>query len=377
MASNAINSSLPFASLLGPSGKQMMQQNVLESRPFQFQSTPPLLLNPMMTTNGSTTTMVTPDQIYAYNASLNGIQQHVLTLSSTTNPASFVFDNIYENVINIELVKSRIERSERTCEQYRNTPFVILTNDCESLLLFDNSKFVQFQNEMNVDPSTIFNTLNGNLDNPQIPMPRQFFYNYSTSSPLTEPSYGMCPYVLRTMNYTVNSLVDSLNSLSSIYFTADTFVPRIYARYNSTTNVMYFESTELFFMFPSNAHSIVGLRGDVVYVSQLNRSTNKFTVYADFPPKLDGPDVIFVENDESYPTSFKNINHISLSTIYLPNENYPNTNSNSTNIVFRPLQLIQKLPKLTLTLYSDLLNKFLYRTNGKRWYVDIIITGKV
>ena len=74
----SINSTTPFQSLLGPNGQQLS----------------------------------------ALNASLNmstTLQKHVLTVSSS-NPAVFVFDNIYENVTSIEIIKTRIERSEHTCE---------------------------------------------------------------------------------------------------------------------------------------------------------------------------------------------------------------------------------------------------------------------
>ena len=336
---NSINSTKPFQSLLGPNGQQLS----------------------------------------ALNGSLNTStsQRHVLTLSSSSNPAVFSFDNIYENVTSIEVIKTRIERSEHTCEYYRNTPFVVLTNDCESLLLFDNAKFLQFQTELSVDPTLFFNLLQNNIDNTSFLLQRSFFYNYTLSSSLTEPMSGMCPFVLKSINYTISTLINALNTINTLYQNVDTYVPSITTLYNSTLNMLYFESNEMFSIIPSNAFSVVGLRADTIYVSQLNQATNKFTVYADFPPKLDGPDVVYFENDESYPTSFKNTDYISLTTVYLPNTSYPILNTNSTDLVFRPLQLIQKLPKLTLTLYTDLSHSFLYQTNGKMWYIDLIINGKV
>ena len=106
-------------------------------------------------------------------------------------------------------------------------------------------------------------------------------------------------------------------------------------------------------------------------------AVTKFTVYADFPPKFDGPDVVYFEKDESYPTSFKNAEYVSLTMVYLRNTSYPVLNTNSNDIVFRPLQLIQKLLKLTLTLYTDLSHSCLYQKNGKIWYADLIINRKV
>ena len=52
----------------------------------------------------------TGQQQSALNASLNTIlQKHVLTVSSSSNPAIFTFDNIYENVTSIEIIKTCIE----------------------------------------------------------------------------------------------------------------------------------------------------------------------------------------------------------------------------------------------------------------------------
>ena len=311
------------------------------------------------------------------NVTIGTEQKHVLTFLSSTNPAVFVFDNIYENVTNIEIVKTRIERSEHTCEYYRNTPFVVLTSNCESLLMFDNNKFVQFKNELCLDPSTYFTLIQNNLNSTSVQLIRSFYYNYTESCMSQEPTSGMCPFVLHSINYTISTLVNALNTINTFYQSNNTYVPSITASYNTTVNLIYFESNDMFSIIPSNAYSVVGFRSDTIYIAQLNIATNKFTVYADFPPKLDGPDTIYIENDETYPGSFKNTEYISLSTVFLPNERYPYINTTSTEIVYRPLQLIQKLPKLTLTMYTDLVNRFLYQLNAKTWYVDIIIYGKV
>ena len=154
-------------------------------------------------------------------------QKHVLTLSSSTNPAVFVFDNIYENVTIIEVVKTRIERSEHTCEYYRNTPFVVLTSDCESLLLFDNNKLVQFKNELALDPSTFFALIQNNLTSSSVQLVHPFYYNYTESSMSQEPACGMCPFVLQSINYTVSTLVNALNAINTSYQNNNTYVPSI------------------------------------------------------------------------------------------------------------------------------------------------------
>ena len=68
-----IKTTTPFQSLLGPTGQQQSA------------------LNASLTTSSTI------------------LQKHVLTVSSSSNPAIFTFDNIYENVTSIEIIKTCIE----------------------------------------------------------------------------------------------------------------------------------------------------------------------------------------------------------------------------------------------------------------------------
>uniref|UniRef100_A0A6C0CSH4 Uncharacterized protein n=1 Tax=viral metagenome TaxID=1070528 RepID=A0A6C0CSH4_9ZZZZ len=303
--------------------------------------------------------------------------QHVLTLTSTTNPTVFSFDNIYEQVTSIETLKTRFKRSEYTCEWYRNTPFVVLTVDAQSLITFDNNLLISFQNELGVDASTIFDVLQSNVQNAKVLAPHTPYFQFTATSSMSDgPLHGLCPYVLNNQDYTNTTLVQSILNISENYLAENVYVSYISMSYNSTIKRFYFQSSSLFYMFPSNAASVVGLRDDTIYISQLDTNSGLFTVYADLAPKFNGPDVLFIENEESYP-SFKNIEYISLNTIYLPDSGYTFLNTQHDQIVQRKMQIIHKLPKLTITIYSDLANKILYITNGQPWFMEIIIVGKV
>ena len=141
-------------------------------------------------------------------------------------------------------------------------------------------------------------------------------------------------------------------------------------------NRLYFYSEVVFFLFPSNACDVLGLREDSIYVAQFNYTTNNFMVYADHPPKLTGADVIYIQNDESQP-SFKNPIYSTLSTVYLPDNNfYPYENTGLTNNTTRQVQMINKrINKLTISMYSDITNKFLYQINDTKWYIDLLVKG--
>jgi hypothetical protein len=119
---------------------------------------------------------------------------------------------------------------------------------------------------------------------------------------------------------------------------------------------------------------VVGLRLDSIYASQFNYTTNLFTVVADNEPKLQGPDVLYIQNDESY-FSLKNPSLSVLSTVYLSETNkYPIV----TEIVERPIHMQSSITnRLTFTLYSDIMRKILYQTNNKQWFLELCITGRV
>ena len=154
----------------------------------------------------------------------------------------------------------------------------------------------------------------------------------------------------------------------------ETRVPLITTSYDINSNRLNFTSETPFFLFPSNAYMVVGLRSDSIYASQFNYTTSLFTVVADNEPKLQGPDVLYIQNDESQ-SSLKNPSISVLSTVYLSETNrYPTV----TEIVERPIHMQSSITnRLTFTLYSDIMRKILYQTNNKQWFLDVCITGRV
>ena len=337
-------------------------------------------------------------------SNMDKTKEYVLNLESYNNPAVFYFDDVFESVKSIEVLKTRIERSEHTCEYYRNCPFITLFNNFPSYVSTKSIKEITYQLGIsNMNASGLLSYLDAcmhDFSTKSFKLQRTFFYNYKTSSlstvwwqsPDLWDSYtnnwylsdlwgsfnlGIAPYVLDNENYTIDTLTSTLNDISNAYYLQmQGHVPLILTGYNSDLNRFYFYSTTVFFLFPSNACDVVGLREDSIYISQYNYTTNYFTVYADHAPKLKGADVIFIENEESK-SSLKNPLYTSLSTVYLPDETfYPYLNFNKSYSFVREVQMINKrVNKLTISMYSDIINKFLYQNNDTKWNIQLLIKG--
>ena len=55
---------------------------------------------------------------------------------------------------------------------------------------------------------------------------------------------------------------------------------------------------------------------------------------------------------------------------------YPFLNTGITNYTTRQVQMINKrINKLTISMYSDITNKFLYQNNDTKWYIDLLVKG--
>ena len=331
-------------------------------------------------------------------------KDYILSLESETNPVTFNLPDKFSNVQSIELLKSRIERGENTVEYYRNCPFITLFNNYFKDVVDSHleTKFLEYLGITNMNMPELISLLDSNTSS-NIPLSRTINYNYLISSLQTIPwetpddDYGqeysdnlslselwtqfelnLAPYVLDTFTYTEQTLQQALNNISDAYH--DKFqnkIPFILVQYHSDLNRFYFLSPMPFFLFPSNAHMILGLRPDIVYVSQLDMGLSYYYVWADFSPKLNGADVVYLQNDESM-YSYRNPIYSSLSTIYLPDTGlYPYLNINDVIHSTRPIQMISKsVNKLTFSLYTNLDQKFLYQNNGKKWYIDICLRGK-
>ena len=197
------------------------------------------------------------------------------------------------------------------------------------------------------------------------PLNTSFQYTYNT-----DRSYyvnnGAMPYVLESKNFTVTSLMKTINSMTF------TECPTIKINYDDDAGVFYFTSTEKFYMFPSNAHMVVGIRRDMMYIAQFDSSLQLFVVYADRQPQLNGADVIYITCDEAQLQVY-DLSRNPLCSIFLPSDNYPFINSVLSNPIIRPIQTIQRCGKFTINMYTDMSKKFLYQLNGQPWYLEFLM----
>ena len=324
----------------------------------------------------------------------------VLSFECESNPAIFDLTDKFSSISSIEVLKTRIERSEKTIESFRNCPFITLFNEYSNVLLDENraSEFIRLLGFSNITASELFDLFN-DPTRKQIPVSRTFDYNYTTSTFHTiwwrvdwgaayDPYWvlsplwhcldnAIVPYVLDDFNYCEKSLEDYLNAISSVYNQQfHNRIPYIYIDYDDKINRFVFFSYLPFILLPSNACSVVGLRPDVIYLPSFDIAFSQFYVWADHPPKLFGPDILYLQNNESM-YSYRNSLYTSLSTIYLPDTGlYPYMNTDNTTYTDRQIQMISKnVNKLTFSLYSDQKHKFLYRTNGKKWSIQVVIHG--
>ena len=334
---------------------------------------------------------------------IDSSKDYVLSFDCETNPISFDLTDKFSSISSMEVLKSRIERSENTCESYRNCPFITLFNDYANVLLNADTSdtFMKETGFSNMNASEVLSFLNASPYT-RTPCSRTFNYNYSISSLHTmwwqSPGYDwgheydgnwylsslwksfelrIAPFVLDTLNYTTTTLSDALNNISNAYyFQLGSQLPSVTTKYNSILNRFYFESYSPFILLPSNAYAVVGLRPDMIYISMYDLALSSFYVWADHPPKLEGPDVIYLQNEESM-YSYRNSKYSVLHTIYLPDTGlYPYMNMNNITYTGRPIQMMSNnVNKLTFSLYSDLSKKLLYKMNGKKWNFEVIIHG--
>ena len=336
------------------------------------------------------------------------VSKYIITSSSTNNPMTIHFNDPFYQIDHIEVAKSRIERSEHTCESHRNCPFITLFTNVNDMI--NDSNKTQFLKELGVTNMTytaLLETmeyqLTNNTQSDRINLTTNFIYNYTNCNMRTFWSdypniwtgdfdnkwnncdlwtyfnVGIAPFVLDVMDYSIETLTSSLNHIATTYDTKlAQSIPLITTLYNTDMEVLYFQSETPFYLIPSNAYEVVGLSPDNIYVSQFNIDTGKFTVYADCKPNLNGPDVIYIQNEESQ-WSMKNPELSALSTIYIQDQyNNANIDINITESLSQPIQMQGSITnKLTFTLYSDIKNKLLYQTNKKKWHMDLCITGRV
>ena len=309
------------------------------------------------------------------------IEPYILSLSSFVNPAVFKLQDQFKYIDSLEIVRTRIESSEYTCEFYRNCPFLILFNDYENLC---SCSYDNFMYQLGIN-SLSFETLKNILDKCLFEnktsyfIERNLFYNYTPTTTTIECvsgscKYGIAPFVLDSINYTIDSLKNALNLNTFNYICSLINIPFITAQIDSNGFFNFVSSTP-FYIFPSNAHKIVGLASNKIYVSTFHYPINKFIVRGEYKPSIIGSDMIYIQNEESL-FNIKNPSFSSLGTVYFIGGDYTDLDHQVTSKFIRKVQMNSStVNKLTLGLYSDIENKFLYQNHNRKWFIDICIRG--
>ena len=195
----------------------------------------------------------------------------VLSFECESNPAIFDLTDKFSSISSIEVLKTRIERSEKTIESFRNCPFITLFNEYSNVLLDENraSEFIRLLGFSNITASELFDMFN-DPTRKQIPVSRTFDYNYTTSTFHTiwwrvdwgaayDPYWvlsplwhcldnAIVPYVLDDFNYCEKSLEDYLNAISSVYNQQfHNRIPYIYIDYDDKINRFFFFIFTIYF----------------------------------------------------------------------------------------------------------------------------------
>jgi len=347
-------------------------------------------------------------------------QSFLLNLTCDSNPATFHFDNVFKNVNSIEVRKQRVLRSEKTFQNHRNTPFVLLSPNWYSIINqnpLDSSVKVAFETKCGVKADFLYEKLSNNdsgFVNMNIDMfDKHVLYDFipgvdfnsgnseealmtiiQSVMSLNDPNffqnlpvktsivYGCFPFVVPNQDLTVKGITHYLNFIRMMLWFIETnavsadpraalfHFPQLNFFYDDLSNKFYIESNETFVIIPGNAFEVFGFRSDGIYVSRFNVIKGKYVVTADFEPLLNGSDVVYILCDETSSYN-KNTSYEALSQVFLTND--PPIN----DIIYRNMFNIPYLPKLTLRMCSNLNNKQLYETNGKKWYVQLIVQGTI
>ena len=91
---------------------------------------------------------------YDYSNDKNNKQpfeKTILSLSSTDNPAIFMLQDQFKYIDSIEVIKTRIEATENSCEFYRNCPFIVLFDNFKTVIAQNNTYCSFFPLSLNLD----------------------------------------------------------------------------------------------------------------------------------------------------------------------------------------------------------------------------------
>jgi hypothetical protein len=217
---------------------------------------------------------------YDYSNDKNNKQpfeKTILSLSSTDNPAIFMLQDQFKYIDSIEVIKTRIEATENSCEFYRNCPFIVLFNNFKSVITQNNthcSFFRELGLSSNISYDGLCDTLNSMLLNSTqtSKLQRKFNYSYqSTTSTLDHVQGTLCngiaPYVLDNIKYSYTSLINALNTISLNYHIDENCnVPLIITQRDSNSGQLYFTGDTPFVLFTSNAFKVFGLSPDHICI---------------------------------------------------------------------------------------------------------------
>ena len=158
------------------------------------------------------------------------------------------------------------------------------------------------------------------------------------------------------------------------YNTYNNSVPFVTTAYCENSNRLYFYAITPFCFFPCNACRVVGLISSKVYVSTFNYTTNLFTLYADTPPQLQGPDIVYIQCNELILGRPNCLNTV-FCTVYLSSTENDVAVLKTDALKRNVSTLSTNIYKFTFNFYSDLKNKILYINNGVEFNLDICIHG--
>jgi hypothetical protein len=240
-----------------------------------------------------------------------------------------------------------------------------------------------FEAQKNVDKPIVyrgFETLSSINENP---LGFMFFAK--------ELESGICPFVIE-QNDDMDSIEDVtayINRISEVYKTGYDVLNVPNAFFSDGKIIL--ECDLPFVLIPSNASQILGFRLDGIYISVWDFYRSCFCIKADFMPKIDGPDSVYIQADEIIPLYPKNLELTPLATVYLPSSPFLTISKQTgivlptpvssiqienTHITFRDIKTVPKLSRLTLQLYSDMFSKTYYNLNGLPWFVELVIRTK-
>ena len=140
----------------------------------------------------------------------NNMKQ-IFNVCCYTNPAVITFDYVCDNCVCLEILKTRIVRSEYTCEYYRNVPFLVLSNDF---------KYSTIAEQLNVNAPLLEECMN-NTSRSYIPLNTSFQYNYNTdrscfvNNGAMQLQFIQLSYLLRLVTISTYTLMRQLICLIS------------------------------------------------------------------------------------------------------------------------------------------------------------------